>query len=259
MLQGGNSSTVFQPIYERSDEQYQVWALEALTRGPVGTHFECASIFFDYVRRKGEEVRVDRWCVASAFARYAALGVTSRLSVNVHACTLERDPAFASFIESAAVATTVDLSRLIVEIVEQSPYFDSSRMLTAFRDLRSLGAKIAVDDVGLGHGNFRTILDAQPEYLKIDRHFVSGAAKDRQRQSLIASTVRIADDFGARIVGEGVDNLADLETLRELNVSLVQGYLLARPAAEPSGDPVDPCQSRLSEPSHQTESCDASA
>jgi len=259
MLQGGNSSTLFQPIYERRDEQFHLWALEALTRGPAGTHFESASIFFDYVRRKSEEVRVDRWCIASAFARYVALGLPARLSVNVHACTLERDPAFASFVESVAVATGVDLSRLIVEIVEQSPYFDSSRMLRAFRDLRSLGAKIAIDDVGLGHGNFRTILDAQPEYLKIDRYFVTGAATDKQRQSLIASTVRIAEDFGARIVGEGVDNLADLMALRELNVPLVQGYLLAMPAAHPSCYPVDASQLRSPDSGHPVEGCDVQA
>jgi len=238
MLQGGNSSTLFQPIYERRDEQFHLWALEALTRGPAGTHFESASIFFDYVRRKSEEVRVDRWCIASAFARYVALGLPARLSVNVHACTLERDPAFASFVESVAVATGVDLSRLIVEIVEQSPYFDSSRMLRAFRDLRSLGAKIAIDDVGLGHGNFRTILDAQPEYLKIDRYFVTGAATDKQRQSL---------------------NLADLMALRELNVPLVQGYLLAMPAAHPSCYPVDASQLRSPDSGHPVEGCDVQA
>lgn len=239
LLRGEASSTVFQPIYDIRAEPFGVWAVEALTRGPAGTHFEPASIFFDYVRLKREEVRVDRWCIATAFARYEALAVRTRLSVNVHASTLERDPAFASFIESAAVATDLDPSTLIIEIVEHSPYFDSSRILRVLRDLRSLGAAIAIDDVGAGQANFRAILDAQPEYLKIDRYFVAGAATDPRRRSLIASTAQIAKDFGALIIGEGVEDAADLTMLREMNVPLVQGFLLAMPEAQPSFDPVD--------------------
>lgn len=239
LLQSDASSTLFQPIFDVRGAMFEVWAVEALTRGPAGTHFEPASIFFDYVRHRREEVRVDRWCIGSAFARHAALAISTRLSVNVHASTLERDTGFASFIESAAVATDIDPSRLIVEIGEHSPYFSAPRILSALRDLRSLGVAIAIDDVGAGHGNFRTILDAQPEYLKLDRYFVAGAATDARRRSLIASTVQIARDFGALVVGEGLEDVADLVVLREMDVPLVQGFLLAMPEAEPRFESVD--------------------
>lgn len=236
VLQGDLSSTLFQPIYDVRGPSFEVWAVEALTRGPAGTHLEPAPIFFDYVRHRREEVRVDRWCIASAFARYAALAIPTRLSVNVHASTLERDTGFAAFIESAAVATGLEPSKLIVEIIEHSPYFAASRILAVLRDLRSLGVSIAIDDVGAGHGNFRTILDAQPEYLKIDRYFVAGAAGDARRRSLIASAVQIARDFGAMVVGEGLEEVADLIVLREMTVPLLQGFLLAMPRSEPCFD-----------------------
>jgi EAL domain-containing protein (putative c-di-GMP-specific phosphodiesterase class I) len=123
---------------------------------------------------------------------------------------------------------------LIIEIVEQSPYFNSARMRSAVADLRSLGVAIAVDDVGLGHGNFRTILDTSPEYLKIDRYFVAGVADDPRRRSIISSAVRIARDFGALVVAEGIEDPADLATLRELDITLMQGYLLGMPASNPN-------------------------
>jgi len=239
-LLGGACSTLFQPIYDVRGERFGVWALEALTRGPAGTHFEQAPVLFEYVRLKREEERVDRWCIASAFARFAALAVPTRLSINVHASTLERDPGFATFIESSAVATCVDPAMLIVEIVEQAPYFDASRILRVLKDLRSLGVAIAIDDVGAGHGNFRTILDALPEYLKIDRYLVAGAATDPRRRSLITSALQIGRDFGALVVAEGVEDHADLRTLREMNVPLLQGFLLGTPQTQPSLDPVTP-------------------
>ncbi|MGZ5442469.1 MAG: EAL domain-containing protein [Thermoanaerobaculia bacterium] len=239
LLRDDTSTTLFQPIYDVSGARFDVWAVEALTRGPAGTHFEPAPIFFDYVRHRREEVRVDRWCIAAAFARYVSLAISARLTVNVHASTLERDSTFASYIESAAVATDLDPTVLIVELVESSPYFAASRVLTVLRDLRSLGVSIAIDDVGAGHGNFRTILDAQPEYLKIDRYFVAGAAADARRRSIITSIVQVARDFGALVVGEGVDDPADLIVLREMNVPLVQGFLLAMPVAQPRLDVLE--------------------
>jgi len=233
-----SASTVFQPIFDVRGEDFQVWSVEALTRGPAGTHFEPAAILFEYVRLKHEELRVDRWCIAAALGRYAALDPPSRLSVNVHASTLERDDTFAAFIESAAVAVEVDPKLLILEIVEQSAYFDTGRMQRTIRDLRSLGVAIAVDDVGLGYGNYRTILDTAPEYLKIDRYFVASASADPRRQSLVSSAVRIARDFGALIVAEGIEDPADLAMLREMDVALMQGYLLGMPEAIPSFDNV---------------------
>lgn len=229
-----HSSTLFQPIYDVRDRPFGVWALEALTRGPAGTHFEPAAILFDYVRLKREEVFADHWCITSAFARFASLDLPTRLSVNVHASTLERDQGFASFIESAATATNVDPATLILEIVEHAPYYDASRILSVLRDLRTLGVAIAIDDVGAGHCNFRTILDTQPDYLKIDRYFVAGAATDPQRRALIASAIQIARDFGALLVAEGVNDSSDLQTLRAMNVPLIQGFLLASPEAHPT-------------------------
>lgn len=228
------SSTLFQPIYDVRSDRFPVWAVEALTRGPADTHFEPAPIFFDYVRLKREEVRVDRWCIATALARFAALGPDVRLSVNVHASTLERDPAFAAFVESAAVAVHLEPSMLIVEIIEQSPYFDTSRVQRNVEQLRSIGVAIAVDDVGFGHGNFRMILDMQPEYLKIDRYFVDGVAADRRRRTLVESMVKIGADFEAMIVGEGVERAEDAATLREMGVPLLQGFLFAMPERTPS-------------------------
>jgi len=240
MLRSG-TSTLFQPIFDvRNDERFPVWAVEALTRGPAGTHFEPAPIFFDYIRLKREETRADRWCIATAFARYAMLSHDVRVSVNVHATTLERDAGFVTFIESTAVAVDLDPSKIIIEIIEQSPYFDSARLISVVRSLRSLGVEIAVDDVGVGHGNLRTILDAHPDYLKIDRYFVAGCVRDPRRRSLIELTVRMASDLGAIVIGEGVEDPDDFCVLRDIGVPLMQGYLLAVPDRRPSLDPIAP-------------------
>jgi EAL domain-containing protein (putative c-di-GMP-specific phosphodiesterase class I) len=235
LLNGESLSTVFQPMFDISGGGCELWAVEALTRGPAGTHFANASVLFDYIRLKQEEVVADKHCIAAAFAN--AMGVLPpslpRLSVNIHAGTIERDHTFPAYIESLARAHNIDTSRLIIEIVEQSTYFDSSRVIVALKDLRSFGVRIAIDDLGLGHGNYRLILDAEPEYLKLDRYFVHGCAQDRHRRALIASVQEIARQFDASVIAEGVERLEDLRMLRTMGVPIVQGYLLGVPDTRP--------------------------
>jgi EAL domain-containing protein (putative c-di-GMP-specific phosphodiesterase class I) len=238
LLAGDALSTVFQPIFDISGTEYVVWAVEALTRGPAGTHFEQASVLFDYIRLKQEEVAADRHCIASAFAARRRILPRSipHLTLNVHAGTLERDRDFTAFIESLARRHDIDTNTLVVEIIEQSTYFDSKHLVTALNDLRSLGIQISIDDLGLGHGNYRLILDANPDYLKLDRYFIHRCADDAHRRALIESVQQIAANFGAAVIAEGVERREDLLTLCEMGIPLVQGYLLAAPGAPPNLD-----------------------
>jgi len=221
---------VFQPIFDVSRTKPRLWAFEALTRGPEGTHFEEPNALFDYVRSRKEEVSIDRRCVAEALSRASDLGsLLPLLTVNVHASTLERDEGFASYFESAFVAADVEPAKIIVEIVEQTPYVDVGCIAAVLSQLRSFGVRIAVDDMGLGHGNFRTILDVNPEFLKIGHYFVHGCAGDGHRRALLRSAVQIAADFGAVVIAEGVEQEDDLDAIGEIGVTLVQGFLLGRP------------------------------
>jgi EAL domain-containing protein (putative c-di-GMP-specific phosphodiesterase class I) len=248
LLLGGDAlSTLFQPIFDISGPELAVWAVEALTRGPAGTHFEQASVLFDYIRLKQEEVAADRQCIAAAFAARGRLLPRSvpRLTLNVHAGTLERDHSFPAFLEGLAHRHGIDTRSLVVEIIEQSTYFDSKHLIAALNELRALGIQISIDDLGLGHGNYRLILDANPDYLKLDRYFIHGCANDGHRRALIESVQQIAANFGAAVIAEGVERMEDLVTLATMGVPLVQGYLLAVPGAPPNLDVAESLQSLL--------------
>ena len=230
-------TTVFQPIFDISGESLSLTAFEALTRGPAGTHFEIAAVLFDYIRLKRAEVAADRLCVANAFRSAAALPIVPLLSVNVHATTVESDGDFPAFVAAAARETGIDASRVVVEIVEQPGYRDEHGLRRSLAELRALGVRIAVDDLGLGNGNYRLILDSRPEYLKIDRYFVHGCADDPYRRSLLKSIVQLGVDCRAAVIAEGIERSEDLAVLRALGVGGGQGYLLGRPAAPASFHP----------------------
>lgn len=234
VLEPGGLSVLFQPIVEVNGGAPRVHALEALVRGPQGTNLESADVLFEYVRRKHEEMLVDRACVEAIFAAARELPDGLGLSLNVHASTLSRDLEFLPFLGDAADRRGLELARLTVEIVEHAPPWDGPSFLSALAGLRQIGVEIALDDVGLGQSNYRMILDSKPDYFKIDRYFVHGAHADFHRQAVLESVYRLARTFGARVVAEGVEEPSDLLALKALGIGLVQGNLFSppRPLAE---------------------------
>lgn len=227
ILGPGGITSVYQPVVRALDGTAEVIGFECLSRGPRGTNFESANILFDYVRLKREESLVDRACVAAALSKAAPL--RGFLSVNVHASTLGRDPGFVDFLPSTAEQHGIALSRLVIEIVEHAPSWDGLSFLAALDRLRSRGARIALDDIGLGQSNFKMLLDVGSDYLKIDRYFVEGCATDPRRRAVLASLAQLAAQFGAELIAEGVANEADRDALRAMGVTLMQGFLFAAP------------------------------
>jgi EAL domain-containing protein (putative c-di-GMP-specific phosphodiesterase class I) len=220
---------LFQPIFDRRHDGWHMYGLEALTRGPLGTNAARADVLFEYVRRKREEARVDRACVAAVLDAARALPQVPTLSINVHASTLGRDRDFPAFLSNCAEANGIVPSRLVIEVVEHAPSWDGPAFLKALQAVRDMGMRIALDDIGLGQSNYRMILECRPDVFKIDRYLVKGAATDFHRRATLQSIADLARSFGGLTVAEGVEDRADLEAIQSAGIHLVQGFLLSGP------------------------------
>lgn len=229
LLRPDGIEILLQPIVDVSAPGLTLHGCEALTRGPIGTNLAVPQVLFEYVRRRGAEGEIDRRCSAAAIATFASVPEPLVLSLNVHATTLERDTGFAAHLAGMAQLHGIRPERLVVEIVEHSPYVDAARFVAALERLRDLGIRVALDDIGLGHSNYRMVLDCRPQYFKIDRYFVRGASRDEDRRAVLESIVRLARRFDAWVVAEGVETPGDLEAVTAAGVTLAQGYLFARP------------------------------
>jgi len=229
ILEPGSLSVHFQPVMEVHGSRAKPHYLEALIRGPRGTTAESPSILFEYARNKNRESDVDRACVEAILDAARSLPADTMLGINVHASTLAMDAGFVKFLSTALGSRKVSPRRLVVEIVEHAPPWDVVGFETAIEALRGVGARIALDDVGLGHSNYMMILECRPDYFKVDRHFVSGCSRDFHRRAVLASVAQLARPFGARVVAEGVEDLGDLAALKRLGINLIQGFLFGHP------------------------------
>jgi hypothetical protein len=67
--------------------------------------------------------------------------------------------------------------------------------------------------------------------IKIDQSFVRGAASATNRNAaIIRAIVTLAETLGMDTCAEGVETHDDLQLIRELGVSMVQGYIFGKPS-----------------------------
>ncbi|HMK28231.1 MAG TPA: EAL domain-containing response regulator [Terriglobales bacterium] len=239
LLAPGGILPHIQPIYRVSDQGQKLVGVELLTRGPKATPFERPDVLFDYVRRKGLEAEFDQHCIESGLVALGTIPGQLPISVNVHASTLSTSSRFPEWLKEILERHGIAACRMTVEIVEHAPAWNQGTFLRSLGSLRQAGIRIALDDVGLGHSNFKMLLDAQPDCFKVDRYFVQGCATDRQRRAMIRSIADLASEFGGYVVAEGIEEPNDRDALLSLQIQHMQGFLLC-----PGAQPLTRCESR---------------
>jgi diguanylate cyclase (GGDEF)-like protein/PAS domain S-box-containing protein len=122
------------------------------------------------------------------------------------------------------------LDGLVIEITENELVSGDEAILDALAELRMRGARLAVDDTGAGYAGLTHVMRLQPDIIKLDRALTTGVDHDPAKAPLVASFVRYARDIDADVCAEGVETLAELERLADLDVAYGQGYGIARPA-----------------------------
>jgi EAL domain-containing protein (putative c-di-GMP-specific phosphodiesterase class I) len=227
-------SVLFQPIFEIRNGVKRVDSVEALIRGPRTTNFHRADILFDYVRRKKAEAAMDQSCFTAVCDAVVGLPEDIRVNINVHAATLGQNAGFVDFFRRCVKKRSLKLDRFTIEIVEHAPSCDASRLTATITQLRDLGIRIALDDVGLGQSNYRMMLDCDPEYFKLDGYFVRDLNRDPKRRAVVSSLVTLAKTLESAVVAEAVASQEDLAQVCELGVDLVQANILC--AAMPLAD-----------------------
>ena len=131
-----------------------------------------------------------------------------------------------------------------------------------FAELKKLGVRLALDDFGTGYSSLGYLKKAPFDKIKIDQSFVRGAASTsatNRNAAIIRAIVTLAETLGMDTCAEGVETHDDLQLIRELGVSMVQGYIFGRPErrrdrprSSPTASPSKPTAIQcIREPRHR--------
>lgn len=136
------------------------------------------------------------------------------------------------FIEGVMRRTDIDPSLLELEITETAIMSRVEQAVAVLEEIRRLGAHIAVDDFGTGYSSLYYLKRFPIRGLKVDRSFVSNLPSDADDLAIVRTVVSMARGLGLHVTAEGVENIAQMETLRSLDCDFCQGYLFSPPLSD---------------------------
>ena len=230
--------SVYQPIVTLEDRS--VVAHEALLRGLVdGREVGGGDLFF-VAESAGWLHRLDRIGRESAVTGAAPWLGDADLYVNSDPTSILRPQVCLASTERVVHDSGIAPEQLVVEVVESQVASDRGHLVSILEHYRSLGWRVALDDVGAGWSSLSLLAAVRPDVVKLDKALVQ-ELPDEGARTVVRAVVDTAHRLGAVVVAEGVETERLAEQVTQLGADLAQGWLFGRPvrpaapAAEPEG------------------------
>lgn len=224
-------TTLFQPIVSTLEER--VVGFEALSRGPSNSPLHSPLTLFAAARHHGILTELEMLCRERAISRFRSLGLPGKLFLNVSPESLLEQQHYRGQTLALLEANGLTADQIVIELTEQAPIEDLSLLQSALHHYRDMGFSIALDDLGAGYSSLRLWSELQPEYVKIDRHFIDGIHRDPVKREFVSSILQMAKASRAQVIAEGIEQQEELAVLSDIGIDWVQGYLLGRPDSHP--------------------------
>ncbi|HXS53604.1 MAG TPA: EAL domain-containing protein [Usitatibacter sp.] len=130
----------------------------------------------------------------------------------------------------------IDAALLELEITESLLMRDPEEAIETLTNLERFGVRLAVDDFGTGYSSLAYLRRFPIAALKIDRTFVSEAARGAEDAKIAIAIINLGHSLGLKVVAEGVETPAQLQFLRAHGCDEMQGFLPGPPmSAEAAG------------------------
>ncbi len=228
----------FQPFVDVSTGRIAGHEVLARWHGPDLGFLPGPAEFIPLVERLG---LIDEmfWSVAGqALDTYARRGSGLKIALNVSPIQFSSN-LFSSRLAALAARTGVRCSQIEIEFTESAMFRDMTHTVDVLRQLSDLGMSIALDDFGTGYSSLTLVKELPLTKLKIDKSFIQSAAHSASSEKIVSAAIGLSKALGIQCCAEGVEDLATLARLREMDCDLVQGFLFGRPQLELHGEDED--------------------
>jgi EAL domain-containing protein (putative c-di-GMP-specific phosphodiesterase class I) len=222
---------VYQP---KTDRDGRAMGAEALLRWEH-PEFGVISpvVLVELCDESGLAADLGRWIAREAIVEYARWQQEKlcalSLSINLHAQHLCEDREFPAFLGRLLAEHEIDPDDVELEITEHLVLHANQTNKEMLAEIRGLGVKLSIDDMGIGYSSLTYISDFDAKGVKIDAALVSNIDSDAQQQGIVSSIVQLAKQLNLTVVVEGVETREQLDALVVLGVRWFQGYYFSKP------------------------------
>ena len=236
-IERGELAVHYQPVVHAASED--ISGFEALvrwqhpSRGPISP-----TKFIPLAEEAGLIAPIGEWVLRTALEEAANWPDHVRVAVNLSPLQFN-DPNIVELVKKHLAETGVRAGRLELEITEGVFLADGDSTDETFARLKDVGVRLALDDFGTGYSSLGYLKKAPFDKIKIDQSFVRGAASSTNRNAaIIRAIVTLAETLGMDTCAEGVETHDDLQLIRELGVSMVQGFIFGKPSPAEEARPI---------------------
>src|SRR5262249_45687989 len=145
-----------------------------------------------------------------------------KISINLSRAQLKGDNLL-PIVRSALAESGIAASRLDFEITESVLMKDTFATLNTLHRLHALGARIAMDDFGMGHSSLSYLLSFPFDTIKIDRTFIRGVPNGGNSFAIVRAVASLANSLEMATVAEGIETEQQLEMVQTLGCTEMQG------------------------------------
>ena len=235
-LEKGQLWVAFQPSVDALSEA--VTGFEALIRwdhpehGPVSP-----AVFIPLAEEIGLIDEIGEWVLHTACEQAAKWPDQVSVAVNLSPVQF-KSPSLPSTVRAVLGETALAAHRLELEITEGVFLSNDEHVHDMIQSLKNIGVKLALDDFGTGYSSLSYLQRVPFDKIKVDQSFVRGASDPASRNAaLIRAMVGLASDLKMQTTAEGVETPEELQLVRDLGCSLVQGFIFGKPMpAEEAAD-----------------------
>ncbi|MGQ4277311.1 EAL domain-containing protein [Pseudidiomarina sp. E22-M8] len=223
---GFEITMAFQPIIDWKKKQ--ICGYEALVRG---TEDQGAGWVFERINHENRYY-FDQACRVKAIETAARLGCDTLLHINFLPNAVYSPETCIKATIEAADMYGFDLTKLVFEVTEGEEIVSKSHLQRIFSSYAARGFQTAIDDYGAGYASHSWLVELRPHILKLDRSMITDVDQSPQMQQEIKKVIEQCELQGTRVLAEGIETKAELDTLAKLGVRFMQGYYFARPGFE---------------------------
>jgi c-di-GMP phosphodiesterase len=151
-----------------------------------------------------------------------------KLSFNVVPRHLVSD-GFIETLRRVVVGSKVSARQIMLEVTERNELPDLDRASAVVKELRELGFRVAMDDVGVGHSGLSQMKGLGANTIKIDKFFVDTITEGGSAATIVETLARLARDLHMTVIAEGIETDEQVRALIGCGVEEGQGYLVSPP------------------------------
>ncbi|EOW6614393.1 EAL domain-containing protein [Vibrio fluvialis] len=174
----------------------------------------------------------DQQCRIKAISLAARLGIDGILSINFLPNAVYQPKRCIRTTLEAAKTYQFPTQNIMFEFTEGEQIADSRHVKRIIEYYQSLGFKTAIDDFGAGYSGLNLLADFQTNIVKLDMALIRSIDSDFARQAIVRHCLAMFAELNITPLAEGIETLAEYQWLKEAGISLMQGYLFAKPGFE---------------------------